>query len=344
MSKKKRKSRKKSAGGRRKSTKQKSEEPAGMPMPDPRAMEGFMRQFLGDSGMIDEDDSSLAEDLVLQAYEADDLEERLELASEAIDICPDCADAFVCIAELAPSANEAATMYRLGMEAGERALGGPDAFDEYEGHFWGILETRPYMRSRLGLAQCQWAVGQREEAVDHCRELLRLNPNDNQGVRYVLCSYYCDLGRNDELQQLLEEYEQDGSAEWLFSSALLAFRREGDTDSSRQLLCEAHDQNPHVAKFLLGHEQIPVDLPEYVELGSESEAVGYAANFLTGWRGVAGAVSWVRRTLNIAPSEAPVTRRPSWDFLKGSVGELPLAEGEVWQVDMRRTEIGVPPD
>jgi len=344
VSKKKRKSRKKSARAQQRESSTK--ESVDAPLPDRRAMEGVMRQFLGDSGMIDEGDSTLvaAQDLVYQAYDADDLEERLELASEAIDICPDCADAFVCIAELAPSPNEAATMYRLGVEAGERALGGPEAFGEYEGHFWGILETRPYMRARLGLAQCQWAAGQREEAVDHCRELLRLNPNDNQGVRYVLCSYYCDLGRNDELQQLLTEYEDDGSAEWLFSRAFLTFRQEGDTDISQRLLRAAHDANPHVAKYLLGHEQLPMDLPEYVQRGDDSEAVAYAANFLTGWRSVAGAVSWVRRTLQIAPSEAPQVRRPSWDFVRGSVSELPLAEGEVWQVDMRRTAIGVPSD
>ncbi len=346
MSKKKRKSRKKSVRNRRrKSSKQKSAESADAHMPDRRVMEGVLRQFLGDSGMIDESDSALAEaeDLVDRAYDADDLEERLELASEAIDICPECAEAFVCIAELAPSPSEAATMYRLGVEAGERALGGPEAFGEYEGHFWGILETRPYMRARLGLAQCQWAVGQREEAVDNCRELLRLNPNDNQGIRYVLCSYYCDLGCNDELQRLLDEYEDDGSADWLFSRALLAFRQEGDTAGSQRLLSRAHDANPHVAKYLLGQEQLPMEFPQYVERGGESEAVGYAANFLTGWRGVAGAVSWVRRTLKIAPSEAPAVRRPSWDFLKESVSELPLAEGEIWQVDMRRTAIGLPP-
>jgi len=344
MSKKKRKSRKKPAR-RRKSKMQESVEPTDLSMPDPRVMEGVLRQFLGDSGMIDESDSALAEaqDLVYQAYDVDDLEERLELASDAIDICPDCADAFVCIAEIAPSPNEAATMYRLGMEAGERALGGPEAFGEYEGHFWGIMETRPYMRARLGLAQCQWAVGQRDEAVDHCRELLHLNPNDNQGVRYILCSYYCDLGRNDDLQQLLDEYEDDGSAEWLFSQAFAAFCQEGDTDGSRRLLCEAHDTNPHVAKYLLGHEQLPVEMPEYVERGGESEAVGYAANFLTGWRAAAGSVSWLRKTLKLAPPEPPYVRRPSWKFLKGSVSELPLAEGETWQVDLRRTTIGVPP-
>ena len=29
---------------------------------------------------------------------------------------------------------------------------GPRGFKQYAGHFWGFLETRPYMRARAGLA------------------------------------------------------------------------------------------------------------------------------------------------------------------------------------------------
>jgi len=40
------------------------------------------------------------------------------------------------------------------------------------------------MCTRAALAQVLWRLGRCEEAVDHQRELLRLNPNDNQGLRY----------------------------------------------------------------------------------------------------------------------------------------------------------------
>ncbi len=345
MSKKKRKARKKSSSRRRKHETGESSPDADTPMPDRRVMEGAMRQFLRDSGMVEDEDDTLveAQDLVYQAYESGDVVKRLELASQAIEICPECADAYVCLAELAPSAADAAEMYQLGVDAGQVALGGPEAFDEYKGHFWGVLDTRPYMRARLGLAQCLWALGEREEAIGHCTELLRLNPNDNQGVRYVLSSFYCDIGRDDELEKLLDEYEGDGSTEWVFSHALLAFRREGDGERSRRLLREAHDVNPHVAPYVLGHAQLPAEMPDYAEPGGDSEAVSYAASFLPGWRATSGAVSWLRRTLGIAPPENAESRRPSWEFIKWSVAELPLAEGEVWQVDMRRTAIGVRP-
>ena len=70
-----------------------------------------------------------------------------------------------------------------GLAAGERAVG-RRVFVEDAGDFWLIFETRPYMRARAALAATLWRLGRREEAVEHQRELLRLNPRDNQGLRY----------------------------------------------------------------------------------------------------------------------------------------------------------------
>ena len=125
------------------------------------------------------------------------------------------------------TAEDAFPEWEQGVAAGTRVLGGAEALDGYAGHCWGMLKTRPYMRARLGLAQCLWSLRRQEEAVGHCRELLRLNPNDNQGVRYVLSSYLCELGRDDQWQQLLAQYPDDASAEWHFGRALLAYRRAG---------------------------------------------------------------------------------------------------------------------
>jgi len=314
------------------------------PLFDRRLMERMMREALGNAGVDDARDPELAEaeELVFQAYESDDFEERLQLASEAIELCPHCAEAFVCLAEMAPSAQHAVTMYQLGVEAGEHALGGRKGMAGYEGHFWSSLDTRPYMRARLGLAQSLWAVGKRDDAVAHCQELLRLNPDDNQGVRYLLCSMYCDLGRDQELQQLLDEYGDDGSAEWFFSRALLAFRRQGDSPEACELLRQAHEGNPYVAEYMLGNRTLPAETPPYIEPGGETEAIAYAGQFLTAWRNAPGSMSWMRRTLRIEVPEGPPVRRSSLKHLIAIAEELPLADGEVWQVDVVRTEMGGP--
>jgi len=139
-------------------------------------------------------------------------ERAVALAKKALDISPDCADAYVLLAEeAAKSLDEIIDLYRQVVEAGKRALG-KEAFSEDVGHFWGILETRPYMRARAGLAQFLWEAGRREEAIEHYRDVLRLNPNDNQGIRDVLMPHLIELGLDDEAEELFANYSDDGSA------------------------------------------------------------------------------------------------------------------------------------
>src|SRR5947199_51392 len=116
-----------------------------------------------------------------RAWETTGRQARITLAKRALAISPLCADAYVLLAEeSAESLEEAKALYARGVEAGELALG-PKTFKEDVGYFWGLLETRPYMRARAGLAQALWTSGSRDEAIAHYREMLRLNPGDNQG-------------------------------------------------------------------------------------------------------------------------------------------------------------------
>jgi tetratricopeptide (TPR) repeat protein len=232
-----------------------------------------------------------AQQLVYEALETEG-KKKVKLAEQALKISADCADAYVLLAEeKANSPREALQLYEAGVQAGERALG-KEIFEKEAGHFWGIVETRPYMRAKLGVAQCLWALGRLEEAMSHFRELLRLNPNDNQGVRYLLASALLNLGKIDDLEELLGQYDES-TADWLFTKALVAFVRQGDTDGSRMLLKKALEYNPHVASYILGEKKLPRILPDRVGFGDSSEAVSYAAEFSNGWHRTEGAVDWL---------------------------------------------------
>ena len=143
-----------------------------------------------------------AQDLMYQAWETRTRQARINLAKRALKISPLCADAYVLLAqESARSVEEAKELYARGVEAGELALG-PKTFKEDVGSFWGILETRPYMRARAGLAQALWTLGSRDEAIAHYRDMLRLNPGDNQGIRYILAAALLEVGDDKALQGL----------------------------------------------------------------------------------------------------------------------------------------------
>src|SRR5215207_513155 len=240
----------------------------GAHLPDRRAMEAFLAPLGGRQA-----GSALqkAQELMYRAWETRGRQARLALAKRALKTSPLCADAYVLLAEEgARSVEEAKDLYARGVEAGELALGSK-AFKEDVGLFWGFLETRPYMRARAGLAQALWALGSREEAIAHYRDMLRLNPNDNQGIRYILASALLEIGDDEVLRELLKAYDEDGSPYWTYTKALLAFRASGASEEARNHLAAAIRLNRHVPAFLTGEKDLPKIAPDYITVGGADE-------------------------------------------------------------------------
>lgn len=238
-------------------------------------------------------DLEAAQEIMWDAWDANDRRRRVALARKALHISPLCADAYVMLAlEAAATAEEKVDLYRKGVDAGERALG-KTAFRNDVGDFWSILETRPYMRARHGLAMSLWSAGRRDEAVLHYQDLLRLNPNDNQGIRYLLLDCLLAAGRDDEAADLLKRYEDDGAAAWAWSRVLLSLRRKANDDASRKSLEKAIAVNGHVPAYLLGRKKMPRRLPDYIGFGDEAEAVAYAHGGAQAWAAAPGALAWL---------------------------------------------------
>ena len=268
----------------------------GPELPDPRVLERstaeVVRMFEARSRRPKRA-AEAAQELMYQAWEQRSAARRIALAREALTVHEGCADACSLLAmEDARTDEEARELWERATAAAEATLG-KRAFAEDVGHFWGLLETRPYVGARHGLAQCIWHMGDRAGAITHFQELLRLNPNDNQGVRYQLAACLLEAGEDDALDDLLARYEDDASAVWTWSAALLAFRRTGDTAKSRKALQAALEQNPHVPGYLLGEKKLPRHLPDYIGFGDEAEAIAYAAEQGDAWRGTRGALDWI---------------------------------------------------
>jgi len=260
-------------------------------LPDPHMITSLLAKFGGGShdNAID-----AAQDIIYDAWDSGDKKRRIALAKKALEISPLCADAYVLLAqETARDLDQAIELYRQGVEAGEKAIG-KAAFRDDVGHFWGLLETRPYMRARQGLAQTLWDKGLQDEAATHYRDMLRLNPNDNQGIRYLLLDCLLILGRDDDAAKLIKRYKGDGSAAWRWSYALLAFRRNRDCPESRSALSQAIRDNPHVAALLLGDKKMPRQLPAYIGMGDKNEAVAYVHGAAAAWAATPGALAWLK--------------------------------------------------
>lgn len=259
-------------------------------------MSEFINQALA-SGEDLVDPSTLSEldkaqELIYEAWQTTEGKERVRLAEKALRVSPDCADAYIILAEeTARTIEEAQELYEKAVAAGEQGLG-EGFLEQHEGHFWGMVETRPYMRARAGLAMTLWAMNSRQEAIRELENLVKLNPNDNQGNRYQLLIWYLAEGQNTKAKALLEKYEEP-SASWLYSGAFLTYRQSGDTAKSRAVLKQALLANPHVPLYLLGRKRLPKESPGLIGIGDTSEAIAYvlAANFL--WQKESGALEWL---------------------------------------------------
>ena len=308
-------------------------------LPDRRMIEGLSRQLAAQSGGASQQDSAdeAAQQIIYRAFESRSDSQRVALAHQALQLSPDCADAYVLLAEHAETLSEALDLYGQGVAAGERQLGKRDV-RELQGHYWLVLETRPYMRAVEGLASCLWSAGRRDEAVARYRDLLLINPDDHQGIRYLLASALLESECHDDLERLLASFPNDVAAEWSYCRALLAFRKEGDCDRSRGLLREAAEQNSIIPRYVTGAIPLPRPIPDQFDVGSEDEAVCYAAHYLPAWKDTPGATVWMRTTLSVALPEPPRHKRPVWGKLKKVLATLHQDPDDVWEVDLRAVE------
>ena len=237
------------------------------------------------------------------AYDAMEAHGRLRIkrARQALAISENCADAWVLLAEDASTPAAAVEGYERAVCAGAAALG-TDRLASLRGEFWGHLETRPYMRARLGLAQALRDVGRHDEALAHYRELLKLNPGDNQGVRYLLLAALLERGLNEEAGVLLAEHEDDLQALWPYGRLLWRFRVDGGSARTREAFDAAVRANPYVVSYLLNPDSIPFDRPPHFALRSREEAAYVAETLADAFAVTDGALEWLATRPRRPPS------------------------------------------
>jgi tetratricopeptide (TPR) repeat protein len=170
---------------------------------------------------------------------------------------------------------------------------GADFFRENKGHFWSMLETRPYMRARYELADLLQATGRTSEAIRHFEAMLELNPNDNQGVCDDLLGLYLATDNLEGARRLLREYEEDDSAVFTWGRALERYLS-GDQEGAMRALKQARKSNPYVNGYLSGKKRLPPDVPATYSYGSEDEAVLCADTLRGAWWRHPQAVQWLK--------------------------------------------------
>lgn len=257
--------------------------------------------------LLDEDETGLkisdalrrAQALAEEAQEEDDPKERVKLARQAIKISPECAEAYNILGDEANTAEKAQQWYQRGVEAGRRLLG-TKFITEHEGALWSFRWGRPYLRAMQGLADALVYMGDHEAALAYYQELLNLDMEDEEGNRHPALRLLLSAGMNEEAADLLEEYEEDISCDWLYGRALVAFRLEGDARDARSARGDAIRYNPHVPGYLSGETAFPPAMPEDESAREPSEAITYAFLNYQNWWQTPGAIPWLKKGARLA--------------------------------------------
>ena len=187
-------------------------------------------------------------------------------------------------------------LYEQAIYAGNILL--KSELENDQGYFWGLLETRPYMRALAGLANDHKQCGRLDKSIDIYQKMLVLNPNDNQGIRYILIFGLLEMHRLNEAQKLLDDTDE-ATAFCLYSAALLAFLQ--DSPNKHTILQQAIESNLYIAEKLkqmddssFRQECFNAPLPDSYSMGSEEEATIYISDNLKTWCQALGAIRWVQ--------------------------------------------------
>lgn len=235
-----------------------------------------------------------AEDLVFEAIEANSSAKRVKLAKQAIEVFPDTPDAYSILAEYEATSPQAALeRYEQGMLAGERVLG-KTYFREHKGYFWGLIESRPYMRAKNGYANTLVELGRKEEASVHFEQMLELDPHDHIGVRYPLIGIYLERQQWDQAQRIIGEFKDEYSTYFAYDKMLIEYHAQKPSmNRLSKLWKQAKGVNPYVLDYVTGRKKLPPQQPDSFLEGDESEAICYAMDRLNHWKNAPELIDWL---------------------------------------------------
>jgi tetratricopeptide (TPR) repeat protein len=220
-----------------------------------------------------------------------------QLFQQAIATNPDQADAYnglACIEMRLKNYGEGQKFSALALEKARKSLAGEDP-TSYS--WWGALNTRSYMRARHNLGLCMWRQGDLVGAIKEFETLVKLNPNDNQGVRFLIGSLYHQGGK---LGKAIAAYkrsaanaEYSGDSHNAYNYALALFEAKKHAESVLRFRC-AFFSNLHIAEILLSKPVKTLPICYGNNLAEPAYAYDYEDEYASLWADKATAIEFLK--------------------------------------------------
>ena len=226
-------------------------------------LQEFIKKY--NAGEIDYENTILDEayELLEKAENTKSKTQAIKYAKEAYETCPDCFDAILFQVHLEDNPLKRWKLLDEGYFEKDNV-----------GHFYGIFETRPYIRGLYAKADYLILDGKIKQARDVCKEILRLNENDNTGARYLLMAIYAYFEEENDMLKLYKKYPEE-NLEMLFPLFILYYKQ-GNDKKAKEYLDRINKANPHFIKFFKGTMKENTDIPyRHYAKGDSSEVIMY---------------------------------------------------------------------
>ncbi len=238
---------------------------------------GLLQKFTEDynsnlPGRITEKTAKTADDYLELAEEAPTKAQAEKYIKKALELEPDNMDAVSASLDLIEDDSTWEYYQKLSeaVKNGAKLMEKKGFMDENSiGEYWGILETRPYMRLLNRYAEFMAEAGMMSLAAREYEEMIRLSENDNLGVRYSLMHVYAFLEQEEPALELHKRYDGYEETQMLLPLSVLYFKR-GDFDKAEDYLKRLCATNKDTKKFFRAIKKDKLD--HYVE---EISGYGY---------------------------------------------------------------------
>ncbi len=244
------------------------------------ALGKFFEQY--NNGKIEYENTPLDEayELLEEAENAKTIKDAKRLAKKAFETSNACFDAKLFLADIEDNSIKSRKILNEGLEFEKKRLEQEGFFDkENIGSFYGLFETRPYIRGLYTKAHNLSNQGKYKKAIDVCKEILRLNENDNTGARYLLMALYAVIEDEKAMLDLYKKYNEEINLEMLFPLFVLYYKKEDDVNA-KKYLDMINKNNKHFIKFFKETIKLEEDsMPGYYSRGNASEVLMYMREY-----------------------------------------------------------------
>ncbi len=215
---------------------------------DQKALQKMIRQ-----GFIDPDAAELntdAENYFAMAVNTNRKDKMMQYLKKALKENPDYFEAeMLLVTETSENEFEALQKAETILEHAKQVMIKNGYLTEKNiGSFWGIFETRDYIRFLRSVAQLYLQYSMYSRAASILEEVIRLNESDNTGARDQLFAIYAVLEQEEKAMKLKEKFDLNETTT-LLSLCILKFRL-AKFDEADMYLEQLETINPDTQNFV----------------------------------------------------------------------------------------------